>query len=922
MLGGSFHFPPPNNDTDWETVCCRVMARELKVRSFQRFRRRGQRQYGIDLIGTNAAGEVVVVQCKVRNTGTDLSREDAQADVNAAKHLIDDETGRRVPVHRFVIASTHPHNDHVAWAKTVSHDYAAAGQFTVDVYAWCDIQTILNNHPDLGEWYLGVMQRRTAPNTVPTPSRTFIPRKNITKIIHDALAADPEKVVLRQAVTRAMGGYGKTVAAILYADQYKDDYPGGRFFLSMESTDIVTALASLTHPLGVPDQNNPALNAAAVSQALRTGKPSLLILDNIASKADWDTIVATKITGTSQSLVPRGNCRVLITTRDDAIDPSNAIAIGRLTPQEAREVYALFCSDRRTPPSDETADAITDWLGGLAVAVAAVAAYMKLMPHIAWDDYWHGDGKQLRGLQQTPVSELPDVKPDVAAELGIEGAALDAHRRTLRVIDDAFNALPPADRRAVEYAALLPHDMAPAPWLEALLEADAARPATNADGTANAMHLTLTPDPDDTRSPGQQALEHLHALDILLPVDVDGVVCSLHRLWWLRQSELAKAGTEQVRQREDAVVELASDRAVVLCHPPSMLDSESRDFVAPWLRHEHRWEVVILSSLATSLATKGMSSELVANLLAHTGSMLARLGKLNDAYRLQAAAIKIVEALPGTHQKALSSLLAESAATLRSLGQPQSALKVMGKALGITKVAVGTQDIGYGIALNNYGRLLFEVGRAREAKPILANALNTIISVVGSVHFEVATCLNNMGIVALDLNELPQAAEFHSQSLMIRRRLFGSVHPDVAQSLHNISTVLFRMRDWQGALATSQEASSVSQSLFGKRHPNSLMCLAQIAMCLFHLQGPAEAEKLEREILALRVEVFGPDNVNVTQSYSNLAFVLIRQGRISEAVPLLQKAYSLRLAALGADHADTISVLAELKKLNVQPGVV
>lgn len=368
-------------------------------------------------------------------------------------------------------------------------------------------------------------------SAVPTPSLTFVPRKNITKKIHAALQGNPEQVVVRQAVTRAMGGYGKTVAAILYAEEYKASYPGGRFFLHIESGDIVAALATLVTPLGLASKNDKNADAVQVSLTLKNGEPSLLILDNVASKAAWEQMLAT-------GLVPRGSCRALITTRDDTVAERNDIAVGRLETEEAREVYRLFCTDRKTKashapalPPETIADAITAWVGGLAVAVAAVAAFMRLNPDISWEEHWMGDGKGMVGLRNLPDIELPDDQPEVAAQLGLEGRALEAHRRTLRVIDDAIKSLPPPERRAVEYAARFPADMVPADWLEMLLNADTSRPDPAPGSPPHPLKLTLVKKPRSKFTPARVVLDHLETLDILLFGSDGGKFLSLHRLW-------------------------------------------------------------------------------------------------------------------------------------------------------------------------------------------------------------------------------------------------------------------------------------------------------------------------------------------------------------------------------------------------------
>src|SRR5207237_5256138 len=94
----------------------------------------------------------------------------------------------------------------------------------------------------------------------------------------------------------------------------------------------------------------------------------------------WKAVAAT-------GLLPGGDCRVLITTRAESIPQARMVPIGRLSKEEARAVYAKFCEGVRECPDDATADAITAWLEGLAVAVAAVAARMKLRPERSWADY-------------------------------------------------------------------------------------------------------------------------------------------------------------------------------------------------------------------------------------------------------------------------------------------------------------------------------------------------------------------------------------------------------------------------------------------------------------------------------------------------------------------------------------------------------
>ncbi|MGE3512784.1 MAG: hypothetical protein AB7N65_28305 [Vicinamibacterales bacterium] len=99
---------------------------------------------------------------------------------------------------------------------------------------------------------------------------------------------------------------------------------------------------------------------------------------------------------------------------------------------------------------------------------------MKLKP-LSWEHYGDGDGGRLKGLRHVSLDQPPDAREDVRRELGANGQARAEPRRTLRVLDDAFAALPPPERQAIEYTALLSEVLVPAPWLEQPLDHDGAR---------------------------------------------------------------------------------------------------------------------------------------------------------------------------------------------------------------------------------------------------------------------------------------------------------------------------------------------------------------------------------------------------------------------------------------------------------------
>lgn len=138
----SFVFHRPDNDVVFETFCLKVFRVYREIPNLQKFGRRGQRQFGIDLIG-NVSGRGLGIQCKLRNVDKEFSETDVDAAVELAKTF-------DPPLSEFIIATTADREPPVqAHVTRLNQAHHAAGLFEVAVYAWQDIEEILKQDPDL-----------------------------------------------------------------------------------------------------------------------------------------------------------------------------------------------------------------------------------------------------------------------------------------------------------------------------------------------------------------------------------------------------------------------------------------------------------------------------------------------------------------------------------------------------------------------------------------------------------------------------------------------------------------------------------------------------------------------------------------------------------------------------------------------------
>ncbi|HEY0553103.1 MAG TPA: hypothetical protein VGG20_02495, partial [Thermoanaerobaculia bacterium] len=138
----SFVYPKPDNEIFFETLCRKVFSVYLKLPHLQKFARRGQEQFGVDLV-SNTDERVVGIQCKLKNARAGLETEEVNLEIQKAKKFTPS-------LGEYIIATTADREPELQQhAIRVTQDHKAAGLFSVVVYAWQDLEEILKENPDL-----------------------------------------------------------------------------------------------------------------------------------------------------------------------------------------------------------------------------------------------------------------------------------------------------------------------------------------------------------------------------------------------------------------------------------------------------------------------------------------------------------------------------------------------------------------------------------------------------------------------------------------------------------------------------------------------------------------------------------------------------------------------------------------------------
>ncbi|HMO66861.1 MAG TPA: toll/interleukin-1 receptor domain-containing protein, partial [Verrucomicrobiota bacterium] len=314
----------------------------------------------------------------------------------------------------------------------------------------------------------------------------FIGRRTELRQLHENLALGAVGVV---TAVHGLGGQGKTELAIAYAHGWADSYPGGLWVLGAEGRKEILPLlgelcAELQIPLSAgPDETGDDRGRRALAELHRRaleaaphdpdqGAATLVILDNVSDPAllaqpqlalipreDWLRVVATTREGPEKFPASRQKSLAFI-----AVDALTGDDAARLIEDHQIETGGQW------PPATAAADAaaaraIARELGGFTLAVESVAIYLGLHPDIRPAAY-------LARLRAEGLPGVDDLVRETDPLTGEARVAAEMHHREKQlrlVLDQTLAKLTPAERAALDYAALLPPDSIPWPWLRAVV---------------------------------------------------------------------------------------------------------------------------------------------------------------------------------------------------------------------------------------------------------------------------------------------------------------------------------------------------------------------------------------------------------------------------------------------------------------------
>lgn len=140
---------PPESEVVFEELCLAVLKRHWNRPSLERFGKKGEEQFGVDIFDTLGENPMYGAQCKLKESTKSLEPAEIRKEVEKAEsfpakldHYAIMTTGKVSGTAQLTI-------------QQINQEHCAAGSFTVELFTWDKITKLLRQYPEIEQLFYG-----------------------------------------------------------------------------------------------------------------------------------------------------------------------------------------------------------------------------------------------------------------------------------------------------------------------------------------------------------------------------------------------------------------------------------------------------------------------------------------------------------------------------------------------------------------------------------------------------------------------------------------------------------------------------------------------------------------------------------------------------------------------------------------------
>lgn len=140
---------PPESEVVFEELCLAVLKRHWNRPGLERFGKKGEEQFGVDIFDTLGESPMYGAQCKLKEASKSLEPAEIRAEVEKAE-------GFPAKLDHYSIMTTGKVSGNAQLTiQQINQEHRAAGSFKVELFTWDKIAKLLRQYPEIEQQFYG-----------------------------------------------------------------------------------------------------------------------------------------------------------------------------------------------------------------------------------------------------------------------------------------------------------------------------------------------------------------------------------------------------------------------------------------------------------------------------------------------------------------------------------------------------------------------------------------------------------------------------------------------------------------------------------------------------------------------------------------------------------------------------------------------
>jgi hypothetical protein len=149
---------PPESEVAFEKLCVALLKRHWPRPGLERFAKKGEEQFGVDIFDTLGESPLFAAQCKLKEQWKSLDPAQIRDEVRKAKTFPS-------KLDHYAILTTGKISGAAQLAiQTINQEHRADGLFTVELFTWEKITELIRQYPEVEQQFYGGLRSEEVAN--------------------------------------------------------------------------------------------------------------------------------------------------------------------------------------------------------------------------------------------------------------------------------------------------------------------------------------------------------------------------------------------------------------------------------------------------------------------------------------------------------------------------------------------------------------------------------------------------------------------------------------------------------------------------------------------------------------------------------------------------------------------------------------